>query len=1751
MEVPKEVLVEIANRHEAGLYVQAHELARNVAPLEEWRGVEAQILAGRLAGNLGAERLGRWLHARAWRTDRTCAEAGYFRALDLAHYRGPYAAWRFLETQASFPGAAQRVQADLLGLRARVAAQFRDFDRAEGLLAEAEKLGGTQAWLWCERAFCLQFQDAFEEALQAAQEALRVRPWFRPAVQFAAQLLQTAGKDQEALELLRGSLEHVESGAIACQLAVVEFELGMHRESVVSWERMRFLSPLFNEAMVKWWEGRMAEAHYHCGDFSRAAEHARNAGEKFDAEFAERLSAPGAAKCRVHLEVGFVRQHHMTCAPATLSALSRYWGMAVDHAVLAEKICYDGTPDHVERHWAVENGYIAREFRVTWEAAVELLDRGVPFTLATVETTSAHLQAVIGYDAMRRTLLVRDPSLRIHQEFPVEPLLQRYAPYGPRGMALVPAGEADRLASVKLPDEEYYDVYHRLQRALHAHDRAGAEVLLAEMEQLNAEHRLTLFARRDLAFYDASPTRQLSCAEGLLARFPNSNNFRWSKLSALRELSRKSEYGEYLKEIAHAEDSDPLFWRELAKELSLEDRGRGSARRYALRALRWNPTEAESLVTFANLLWDQRKFSEATDLYRFASCMRDSVEGYARRWFVAARHLRQTDVALDWIRRRFKRLGQRSSVPASTLFQALDALDLTGEAFECLETAVSIRPEDGDLLLFAADANARHGRYDCADALLNSAEKHVARMAWLRTAAAIAAYRCDLNRSLALWSELIKAEPLMLDAQRAVTRLIAELDGRAAALIHIRAVCDRFPFHVLLHRLWIEWMNEESAKDAEEVIRRTLALDEADAWTRRELALTLARQRRFDEALAAADRALEIEPRNPNSHSVRAQVLLSAARFAEAREGAKETLRLAIDTSHAVPILINASESTEEKRAALAFIRDELVSQVVFGDGLLAYRDAAFPILEPAELLENLRQAHSARPDLWHTWSALVQQLLDMQQLEEALALANQATERFPLLPRLWYDLALVCKLKGREQEIAALERALQLSPGWSLPARALSSAHQRNGDFAGARHVLENAIASTPLDALNHGCLAEVLWLAVEKEAAIARVEQAIRIEPGYDWGWDALREWSQQMGIANRAEALARELTRERPGEARSWLRLAQSLPADRLEERLAALDRAVTLDPRYVDALDGRAILLAEANRFDEAFATCASPATGEALPVILQGRAAWIHARRGDLVTAVKTMRTVVEKSPDYYWGWSSLADWLAALERYSEALQAAKTMARLAPRRAAPLSYIADLQARLGNEREACDTLRRAFELDPREEYAGRALFDRQLKSGSLAEAEKTLLTLEQHQPGGRTRAARIRLLCRRKEKATALGELRSICFLPEREGPVIALAAGAFGEAGWAREAERVFHESLDAEGVNPEVGAQWVAHFTKRGSWGHRNRLYRLDPSSPLGRRARVGYLGAIGAQGRTRYMENLLTRDGASLREDVQCWGKVGYVYTTKGMFKQAVSWGADWSKRTDAEPWMLINLALALRSTGKPGEALVVNRAALELHGDHTTPHHALWVALEESIAGEFGTARARLATVPTQGLGAFHQAAHALATALISVQSAAPEERRAVYDQHKTLLRQSSLHGAFADVAMRPVAKRAVFALAKLAGRRPFRLGGTFQFAPSGRQSHWQYWRLAPLFFVILSAAARSCSGPEYSPKSNRPITLPFSPTPERRTPPAYFEAPANSTDPGVRFRLEPNNRRPRTDWLPRPDLKPPDKAEPRQ
>ena len=1598
-----EKLHEIQDLYENGLTLKAWAVAQECGPLREWQGTPARILAGRLAGQLGAQRLGRALHWTTWRQDPTDPLALYYYTRDLFERRGPLATSEFMAARGELPDAPDDLRSDWFCMHARLAASVRDFEAAESWLARAEALTPQSPWLWVERAMVLERQDKYPEALAAARKAKQIRPWYRPAVQTAAHLLQLLDCDAEALELLRQACNRLESGAVAAQLAMLESELKQFNDARASWEKVAAMSPLAEEDFAKAIAARRADAAYDCGDYAAAAEWARQSDNEFHKDLAKRLAETGGAGARVALPIGFVRQHHMTCAPATLSTLGRYWSSKVEHLSLAEEICYDGTSSHSERSWANKGGWVSREFTVTWDSAVALLDLGVPFTLTTVEPASGHLQAVIGYDSVRGTLLIRDPYERNAREFLCDKLIERYKSSGPRGMAIVPADKASLLEGLDLPDADLHDRLFAVTDALVRHKRDEAVAAYEAMQAAAPGHRLTLQARRSIAGYDSNPTEILQCADAVLALYPGDPNTLLTKLSCLRALGKRDERIALLRQAWAAEDADPLFWSELAQELRDDAREYRATLRLLRRTLRYRRGEAQSYSALAGLLWEQCRREEALPLFRWAMCLEDKREQYARSYFVACRHFKRDEEALRLMQDRFRRFGAKSSGPARTLFWAFEEMNRATDGFNALNEALTARPDDGELLLFTADARVRYGDLAGGGELLRRAKDRSQATAWLRASARVAKLRADTREALSLWRQVVEAEPLAIDGHQNVAQLLAETEGRAAALAHLEAAADRFPHCDPLLRLLIEFVREEPAPKAEPFIRRMTTVNPTDAWARRELVTCLLRQGRHDEALAEAETATHLDPGNPSSHYCRGKALSALQRPAEACAAYMRAVELYVDADYAIVELIRSCDEDEQRREALAFVREQLARQTSFGDGLVAYCSIAREHLDGAEFLTWLRETMAARQDLWQAWSLCVRQLQDTGRVDEAMELARKAVARFPLIAPLWTDLATTCRLASdKAGELAALQHALRIDPSWSHAARQLAAAYERTGEFEQAKVVLEQAVTRDPLDAANVGGLAETLWKLGQKEQAVARVTQALRLEPDADWGWACLSEWGEAVGRPTAALDLARELTQQRGGEARPWMLLARLIqgPPD-APERMAAVDKAIALDPRYQEAHDFRAELLAVAGRWDEALASCRPAAWGDAAPLELRGRAAWVEWHRGNHDAAIRQMRQAVESDPKYQWGWLRLAEWHRARQDLPGFLEAAEHMVRTWPNNVIALCCRGEALAVKGERLAAKADLRRAVELSPDYERAAPHLFDLHLEDGELDAAARLLDTLRRHLPGDPTSARAVELAAKRSTSPAAvqsdaqagLGALMELCTGPGRDTGPLEFAVNAIFNTPWWTQMESVFRAALDGGNVNPALGGVWVDFLAATDRL--KDAMALVDQNVARGdffHCAASSLLFQAGKAGQAALVRRCINKHGKALSADVSSWGAVGQALLFIGEDANCAKWLGDWRQRQGVSAMALSILLSGLRKLGRDAEGAAVLEFALSLPEDSSRPHLELLRAFEEATSSQHPRAAERLAKIDPESLPADEKFVYHLTAALLELAGA---------------------------------------------------------------------------------------------------------------------------------------------------------------
>jgi tetratricopeptide (TPR) repeat protein len=1616
-EPDAEVIEKVKELRKQALFLDAWELLKSFSPPEEWTNPEHRVVGARMLRSLGDEGRERKILLKMWRhktTRHVVREDLFWKILNM---RGAFLAWQWLEKHPPTAEESEEEHHDHPGIQAWVLGKLRDFERAEQLIRPLLLEEPGTSFAWSVQADLLEWQDRWEESLAAAEKALSIQPTHLSSLHSQFDMLMALGREKEAIEKLEMACARTQSASLLRTLAAHQIELEQHEAALASLARHEVLQPFMDADLRRWQAGRSCDLASAMGNHEEALKQARIAGEhsgfyKKVADYLEKTS--GQQLTRRILPVGFVAQHHVTCAPATVSAVAAFLGKPVGHLELADEICYDGTPHYRERDWAEKNGWAVRELRVTVDAAKQLIDRGIPVILTMVYPDSAHAQAIIGYDEYRQVLFVRDPSDRTTTEFLALEALEGQAPFGPRGLAMVPAERESLFDGLELPERHLYDLKHAVDSALTRHDRAAALATLEVLRQKHPEERLRWHVELELARYDDSAQARLDGLEAMLKLHPQTVNWQIDRLYVLRELRGREVFTEELRKVCAEKDSHPLLWRMLARELHWEARHVAEATRW-LRRYHRSRMDATAVLTSANLLWDDQRREEATVLYRLASCLNDKNESFSMSYFRAARWVRRTDEALALLRRRFDKDGHLSSQPAISLAEALDMINRTDEAVNVLKAACERRPDDMDLALEHARWLLRTGQLESTREVLVRVKDRTAPGAWHRTDAQLARQEGDLPRQLEAWRKVLVHEPQAMDAHRNVANLLEQLESRQTALDHIRAACDRFPFNWHLHDMWSDWTRSDSPEAMEAAARELLRIDPRSGMAWREIAISMKNRQRFAEAHEAMQQAYAFEPQSVWHFNVLGGVFEAEKRIPEAKNAYRKAVSIDPDAAAPMNALLSLCKTQPERLAELRHIQGELVRQVTNGDGVLEFAELARNYLDLTELEAFLRHAHEQRPDLWQTWVTLAELLRETDRVDEAVQLMQTCCERFPLLPRVWTELAECHGARpDRKQQIEAAMHVRELNPGWGWGMRNLAEALKKDARYEEALSVMQQAVRHAPHDGRNHGWVAEIAWHLGQKRLAFDHLKKAVDLDPGYGWAWERLEEWGPEVGEKTAARKAAEALTQSRPNEARSWLTLADLMtqPAE-FAARLSTLDRAIAAAPHALRAYDEKARVLALAGRFDEAFAACeAHP--DPVRPAAIIAREAWILWQKHDQQAAVSRMRSALDADPAMVWGWRLMAEWHQELKDLPAEEEAITRLSQLEPGEAAHLGSLGDVRERRGDTAGAMTAYARALEIEPTYAFGLRKLFDHHCSKAEFARAKELLDAARPHFPAIEnlsrlclwhwrqrqyTEVRALVLEMAAQEQAfhysfnrimeeIRLSHVRNDCILLKNE------LAKAIRSKQTRNSHAAAFYVSL-VEFLGKVPARDVMREVPAHEEGGETAFVRLLNHLAERWEKAKAEDFGQIRAWWERRRVNRFLREHREAWHSRDEIWGTVGYVLHTMKRSRQVVEWLSDWRERSELEPYMLNNLFFSLQDVGNREEAAAVLARGLELprHNDTTMRFH-LYAALEDLLASREAEARRHLEVVHKPELSPFSVKVLDLANALLHYQPGKP-------------------------------------------------------------------------------------------------------------------------------------------------------------
>ena len=515
-------------------------------------------------------------------------------------------------------------------------------------------------------------------------------------------------------------------------------------------------------------------------------------------------------------------------------------------------------------------------------------------------------------------------------------------------------------------------------------------------------------------------------------------------------------------------------------------------------------------------------------------------------------------------------------------------------------------------------------------------------------------------------------------------------------------------YRLFLHGRYLE--NEGDAEGALRAYRDAAAIDTESGELLAELASVHARSNRNDEAIAAAQEALERDPENRSAHRILG--LIFAAR---ASEGSGDMERARAAVGH-----------LEQARGTLLpdFNVEMTLARLYLGTGAAE---------QAVELLEALREDAPGMSEVGMLLARAYQQsgrLDDAVNTLEAVVAGGRPSSR--VLRRL-------AELYGRNgrwsDAVEAYERAVELNPRSARTRRELANALLRADRPARARDELVELVGLRPDDALALYLLSEVELELLNFDAAEQAARQLVDIEPGSYRGAAALAEvYGQKREHHRVVEVLAPLLENPDDSELRpdqiAGLLGRVGFAHEQLKDYEAAsrvYERGVELVPSSL-AFSGRlAQAYIDASRLDDARRVLADVREQHADSLTLARLEARVLGDGGDVDGGAELLRQALATRTEQPRAYLALAGHYSHYARYAEAIDLLEAAARDFPDSIAILFRLGAVLEQSGRATDAERRFRRILELNPEHDatlnYLGYMLAD----SGERLEESVMLL----------------------------------------------------------------------------------------------------------------------------------------------------------------------------------------------------------------------------------------------------------------------------------------------------------------------------------------------------------------------------------------------------------------------------------------
>ena len=1326
--------------------------------ITSWKEQHQIEIAIRLYANLGGDRLSDALMLKYWRMNKTCPRTLSRMLYYVLNAKGPILAHEFAKNFEKEILKDSTLETEFLGFKSIIQRLFKNFSEADLILDKAISKDPTDSWLTSLKIQLLHHQNLNDEAKTQALKLFEAYP--SPYnLRVASNIIRVTDGLKASIALYKENIHKFQSAQVWFEYASLlasEHDWLTCESAVFNFEEIRVFEDKLDNRSVNLWKAQIAIQKQELDKATKLLSEEHSGYWKI---VRDNLLNPNSFIERKVLDVPFLKQEHMTCAPTTIAAICEYWGHKRDPKAIADQICFDGTPDTKERQWLRDNNYSYKEFELEPELAYSLIKNEIPFALVTTDGFSSHIQAVIGFNRQIGTLYIMDPSSPVMQEMLTAETIEYEGYNGPRCIVFVPDDKVDLLDQFEFPASTLYSLWDEYSVAEERNDYVSAQKVVRKLKEIDPEHRITLRVERNYAAWNNDLNSILEWNNKLLERFPNYTLLLNSKYFCLRDLGHRDKGIALLDGFLDKHHNLDLLGTLFNEVYETNDRNK-LKEKLVKRLKRFGGYSANSHWSLANFYWSEQSFELANEHYLYAYCLDETNSQYVESLFKASRFLKREGETIEFLKQRFEKYKVRSHVPVLSLYIALELLNQEHIAIDYLFDALDYHPHNPELLTYIAKKLIETGLIERLQTIDEKLSLNLSQNEYHELMAIKDEHIGDFQSAINFYKEAFKRSPFVAGFANSYFRLLEKTGDNNLLNKTLENLLDENAENTQVMDYIADWHSDLTYR--EKVLTQFVRVRPEYSAIRRQLVDVRIRLGSFTSALELAKETLErIVGENINT-SYLAKCHLKIGNFSEAIKYSKAALSRSVDCGLAFNVLMNASLSKKEKEESLMFAFSQIKKQVIFGDSAWNFWFEAKSILPKNVLFEFIDYLLREYPNLWYSYSLASSFHKQYDELDLALEMGQRGIERFPLTPRFYNDIGQLYELMGNvSKAIEAYKQALSLNPTWSDVSKRLCDILEKHVSIDSAVQVIETALRYSPHDGVLHGYAADLQIKQNNHAQALNSLKLAVQVSTDYRWAWTQLLQCANAIDKPDIPKHHATELCKQTPYKPHVWLDLAYMTNNE--DEKLSLFDKSIGLDTHFIPAYKAKAQFFADKGEYKTALEILNNTPWGTELPTQLLVQYIELLTSIGQHSKAIDSLKELLFNSHGYAHLWNKLFKLLEDKGTQKDFIECSHKSVELNKHNPEILCYAGENLLIHGNESDkevAKSYLKKALDLSPNNQYIALTYIDYLHAEEDFSGALKAIENFETYKKSCYSDARKIKALCELGCNADAVKCLR-------------------------------------------------------------------------------------------------------------------------------------------------------------------------------------------------------------------------------------------------------------------------------------------------------------------------------------------------------------------------------------------------------